>query len=443
MMAALTQNPDHLVPLEQRLNELTERCAEILSRWTETDRRHAHAVNEVEERLNEWNAIENRLQQDGIQRLRQLERSIEHEWQSLRRVHEEPARQLRDQAAALGETCVAAANLALRGFERAEARFASLETDIQAQLHQLSKDVRALAAAQADAARPAALAAPAPAPFPLDGVMRIHEELRQSESGAGTTSPSLPDVSIPPSPARDDAGPRLLPEAVALSSRMASLERAVSSGQDDVRESQSRWEQLRRGGRRGFAVVAGAIALAVIIGVIWQQRVNRRLDDAAERVAAAERQTAAVTDDAAKQIAASRTEAQRQIAEARQSASQAEMVSNVLASPDLRRFTLVGVAPADRAYAQVLWSRARGIVLSGARLPVPPAGTTYQLWLVNADTAVSAGTFVPDSAGRVTFASENPPNVPAPIAGVLVTLESAGATAPTGATVLARAPQQQ
>ena len=223
---------------------------------------------------------------------------------------------------------------------------------------------------------------------------------------------------------------------------MDSLERAVRGGQDDVRENRSRWEHLQRGGRRGFAMVAGAIALAVIIGVIWQQRVNRRLDDAAERVAAAERQAAAVTDEAAKQIAASRTEAQRQIAEARQSASQAEMVSNVLASPDLRRFNLVGAAPADRAYAQVLWSRARGIVLSGARLPTPPAGTTYQLWLVNTDTAVSAGTFVPDSAGRVTFASENPSNVPAPIAGVLVTLESAGgATAPTGATVLARAQQ--
>jgi hypothetical protein len=439
MMAPLSQ--DHLQSMEQRLSELTERCAEILNRWSETDRRHAHAINEVEERLHEWSAIESRLQQDAGQRLRELERSIEHEWQSLRRIHEEPARQLREQAAALGETCLAAANLALRGFERAEARFASLETDLQAQLQQISKDVRALAVTHADAARPAALNPP-PAPFPLEGVMRIHDELRQSETAAATPAPSLPDVSIPPTPPRDDGVSRLLPEAAALTSRMDTLERAVSSGQDDARESQSRWERLQRGERRGFAIVAGVIALAVVLGFIWQMSVNRRLDDAAARVAAAERQTAAVTSDAAKQIAASRTEAQRQIAEAQQSALQAGMVSNVLASPDLRRFNLTGVGPAERAYAQVLWSRARGIVLSGARLPAPPAGTVYQLWLVNTDTAVSAGTFAPDAAGRVTFTNENPPSVPSPIAGALVTLEPAGgATAPSGATVLQRAQQ--
>jgi hypothetical protein len=438
MMAALSQDP--LQSMEQRLSELTERCADILTRWSETDRRHAHAVNEVEERLNEWNAIENRLQHDAVQRLRELERTIEHEWQSLRRIHEEPARQLRDQAAALGETCIAAANLALRGFERAEARFAALEADLQAQLQQLSKDVRALAVARADAGHAATLPPP-PAPFPLEGVMRIHDELRQSDSAAGAAPSSLPDVSVPPVPPRD-AGPRLLPEASTLSSRLDSLERALSSGQDDVRESQSRWEQLQRGERRGFAIVAGVIALVLVAAFFWQQGVNRRLDDAAARVTAAERQAASATDDAAKQIAASRSDAQRQIAEARQSATQAEMVSNVLASPDLRRFNLVGAAPADRAYAQVVWSRARGIVLSGARLPALPAGSTYQLWLVSTDSAVSAGTFLPDAAGRVTFASENPASVPSPIASVLVTLESAGgATAPSGATVLSRAQQ--
>lgn len=440
MIAPLSQ--DHLQSMEQRLSELADRCAEIVNRWSDTDRRHAHAINEVEERLNEWTAIESRLQHDAVQRLRELERSIEHEWQSLRKIHEEPARQLRDQAAALGETCIAAANLALRGFERAEARFAALEADLQAQMQQISKDLRALTVAQSGAANPPALASPPPAPFSLEGVLRIHEELRQSETATAPPPSGLPDVSIPAATVHDGSGPRRLPEATALASRVDSLERAVRGGQDEVRDNQSRWEHLQRFGRTGFAILGGIIVVAGIIGILWQQRVNRRLDEAAARVAAAERQAADVTVDAAKQIAASRTEAQQQIAEARQSASQAAMVSNVLASPDLRRFNLAGAGPAERAYAQVLWSRARGVVISGARLPAPPNGTVYQLWLVNADTSVSIGTFTPDSSGRVTFTSENPASVPLPITGALVTLESiGGATAPSGATVLARAQQ--
>ena len=102
-----------LQPLEERLSQLTERGTEILNHLVDTDERHTHAVSAVEARLSEWGAIEGRLHQDSLERIRAFEKTIEQEWHALRGMHEEPLRQLREQAAALGETCVAAANLSL------------------------------------------------------------------------------------------------------------------------------------------------------------------------------------------------------------------------------------------------------------------------------------------------------------------------------------------
>ena len=38
---------DHLQPMERRLAQLTDQCADILDRWKETGDRHAHAVNQL------------------------------------------------------------------------------------------------------------------------------------------------------------------------------------------------------------------------------------------------------------------------------------------------------------------------------------------------------------------------------------------------------------
>jgi hypothetical protein len=103
--------------------------------------------------------------------------------------------------------------------------------------------------------------------------------------------------------------------------------------------------------------------------------------------------------------------------------AKAQVTSDVLAAPDLVRFNLTGGEGAARVSAQLLWSRSRGMVFSGSRLPAPPAGSTYQIWLLTSDSAVSAGTFAPDAAGRATAATDTPPNVPRPITGVRVTLE--------------------
>jgi hypothetical protein len=431
-------SPENLQPMEQHLSQLTERCNEILNRWTETDERHTQAVTELEKRLRDWGEIENRLQQDSYQRIREFEQTIEHEWQALRQLHEEPVKQLREQAAALGETCVAAANLALRGFERAEARFAALEADLQNRMVELSRELHAaLAELRGSAPRSTSLSA-ATAPFPLESVMRIHDQLRGPDEAARANLPAGAQRAVADAPAQAKAVPQLPEAAAALAERVESLERAVTTGKDEVKEAADRTESARRTSRVALVVIALAVVVGAALFFRMQRDVQAKLTDAATRVEAAERQSVKATDTAAQQIASTRQQAERQIADAQQTAQRAAVVSNVLAAPDLVRYNLVGGESAPRAYGQILWSRTRGLVFSASRLSARE-GAVFQLWLVTPGAPVSAGLLAPDSAGRVTLSTDTPPRVPRPVIGAWVTVEPAGGSeAPTGVTVLTR-----
>jgi anti-sigma-K factor RskA len=115
-------------------------------------------------------------------------------------------------------------------------------------------------------------------------------------------------------------------------------------------------------------------------------------------------------------------------------------VSAVLTAPDLIRFNLTSTL-ADGSSAQVLWSRTRGVVLSGSRLAGPGPEKTYQLWLVTSAQSVSAGLFVPDATGRATLVVDPPPKVPGPVVGAAITIEPAGGRlTPTGQMLLTRFP---
>jgi anti-sigma-K factor RskA len=73
-------------------------------------------------------------------------------------------------------------------------------------------------------------------------------------------------------------------------------------------------------------------------------------------------------------------------------------------------------------------------------MPPTPPGAVYQIWLLTATTPISLGTAVPDASGRITLATDTPPEAPRPIVGVRVTLEPApGRPEPSGPIVLARA----
>jgi hypothetical protein len=181
------------------------------------------------------------------------------------------------------------------------------------------------------------------------------------------------------------------------------------------------------------------IAAAALVFAVGRQ-LERRLNEATDRVAAAERQAMAATQLANKEVVVARQEANRQIAEARESAQRAEIVGAILTAPDLIRFNLAS-ASVDRSSAQLLWSRTRGLVLSASRLPAAPPDTMYQLWLKTSAESVSAGVFVPDAIGRATLVTDVPPKIVGPVVGAEVTVEpSGGGSVPSGRALLVRYP---
>jgi hypothetical protein len=224
----------------------------------------------------------------------------------------------------------------------------------------------------------------------------------------------------------------LLPAAdESLSDRVHSLEQAISDGQTSIRENS---ELTMRSWRIALAVVL--LGLLAGAGVLW--RMQQQVTVSAARAAEAEQQARLATDAANEQVTTARADAAQQIAQARDAAEKARIVSEVVAAPDTVRYALFGGDGAERLSAQLLWSRSRGLVFSGSRLPTPSQGSTYQLWLSTAAGPVSAGAFTPDATGRATVASDPPASV-ARVVGAFVTVEPTGGGAkPSGTTLLAR-----
>jgi F0F1-type ATP synthase membrane subunit b/b' len=427
-----------------QLTELAERCRGILKRWTDLDDRHAEAIVEVEARLGEWSAIESRLERESADRMRALEQAVEREWKALKDIHEAPAQQLRDQANALSETSVAAANLSLRAFERTEARLAALEADLHARLDQLSNDLHtSVNELRRDGMRTPSLPADV-APFPLEGVMRIHEEHREGPEIADRPAPP-PDVprALEMRAAQADRPAPTPPEgATTWSDRLASLEREVSSERNDVRETVARADKLRRNSLV-TVIVAGVLILVVaVLGYLLEQNVTARLDEASARVNAAEHQAQSASETASREVASARADADRQIAEARETARRAELTSNVLAAPDVLRINLEGSDGTGRAGGQALFSRSVGLVVNTSRMSVLATGTAYEVWLIGSGGPVGVGFLVPDASGRAVLAIDTVPDVSRPVTGLMVTIEpTGGKAAPSGPIVLTRAPQ--
>jgi hypothetical protein len=421
-----------LQPGEQHLIDLVERCSDVLKQWAATGERHAQAVNELETKLSNWNEVATRLQRDATGRFQELERLIEHEWASIRRLHEEPVRQLRDQAESLTEICVSTAGSTQTGMERAEARLATLEKDLHRRMDDLSRDVRAVL----DELRQqngATVRSPSNS-WALDEVTRLHHEIRD---GATTGRSRVRDEAVADAPT---SGLALL-TASGLTQSAADVRRGKSTEPPDTEEAApvAEPETVDRSQRKRL-VAAGAAALVFVIVAGFGLLFYNRAKAAAEQAAAARQRAEALGDAANERIEAARRDAAAQIELARGAASRAQVTSDVLAAPDLMRFNLVGTEAAARASAQLLLSRSQGMVFSGSHLQSPGAGRVYQIWLLTATDPVSAGTITPDDSGRVTFATDRPPEVLRAIVGVRVTLEPApGRQTPSDQTVLARA----
>jgi anti-sigma-K factor RskA len=420
---------EHLQPIERRLTQLTDHCADILKQWTATGERHAHAVNELETRLTGWNEIETRLQRDASFRFQALERTIEQEWSALRSLHEEPTRQLRAQAESLTEICVTTAGSAQTGLERAEARLALLESDLHRRMDELTHDVQAAVAELRQRVDPAALHGPAK-PWQLDEVTRLHQELRDGAAQA-------PTASTDPPPPRETATGLAVRRPVTIFDS-TDEPRSDRGRQADARAAAAPIASPSASNAKWYAAIA-VFVLALAVAGFVAYSFYRMATNAAALASEAQQHAERIATAATRSIEAARQDAAQQIAEARETASKAQVVSDVLAAPDLLRFNLAGGEAESRSSGQLLWSRSRGVVFSGSRLPVPPDGSTYQLWLLTTAAPVSGGTFVPDASGRATQATATPPAIPRAVVGARVTLErTPGNSAPSGTTVLAR-----
>jgi hypothetical protein len=401
------EQQDHLKPAEDRLADLTRQCAQIISQAGSTGERQARAVGQLEERVSAFTAAEERLYHDAADRLRGLERAIEQEWSELRQIHEAPVRELRDQADVLSRLTIAATNSSVSGFDRAEARLAEIQAALNHRLDGVSEQLAA-AVAEIRAVAVRSPSVPAVPAWPIEGVVRLHNQLRESNEVAPGGGPVVMHTPAPSTPA---AAPDVF-------ARLESMEQALTQREGDLRAAatEGRSRQLRLG-----TVIA---AVLVLIAALGGWLVQREAAAAAAKAAVAEQKARDAVAAATEQVVAVRDQSEKRIAEARQEAARAQVVSDVLAAPDLTRFPIAGSVPGGIS-GQVLWSRSRGVVFSGIRMPQVPAGMTYQLWLLTDGLPVTAGTFVPEGNGRVTF-SVDPPRVPRPVVGAALTLEPAG-----------------
>jgi len=306
------ETEEHRQPSERRLAQLTDQCADLLKQWTATSERHADAVGELETRLTGWNDIESRLQRDAFSRLQGLERTIEREWASLRHLHEEPARQLREQAETLTEISVNAAGSAQTGIERAEARLATLEHDLHRRIDDLSRDIHAVLAELRHHGSPA-MRSPASS-WSLDEVTRLHHELRDGSSVA--TNPTTFDATVAESPTTNVApSPESQPFAPAGESGPTMFESLDHRGSETtdagVRGARSNW--------KWYAAFAG-LALAVAIFAAYALSFYKRANLAAERAFDAQQRAERTASAADQRIEAARQDAAAQIIQARDAA---------------------------------------------------------------------------------------------------------------------------
>lgn len=399
------------VSLEARLASLTDVGAEILKRWAVTADRHAAAVGQFEAHLRELSTAGTQLHDQTSQRLRDLEQIIQQEWDALRQVHEAPVKSLLEQAASLTEVCVATANSAQSGFDRAEMRLLALESEFHRTTAELTREIHALMAEvrSASSIGPRQLPGQTPATpsWPLEGVTRLHSQLREAGGPQMTPIRALPAASAPE-----------------VETSLASAVTAAAGVP---------------GRGRAATIALSALAVVIIAAGVFVWQLERDVRASAERVSASQRQLQVAAEAAVRSAAERQQEAARQVAAAQQLASRAQTIGDVLAAPDLVRYPLAGRDALPAATGQVLWSRSRGLVFSASGLPAPPANSSYSLWLLTRTGPIGAGTFVPDSNGRATLAIT--PKIPTPLIGAMITLEPRGGSdRPSGEPLLARLP---
>jgi hypothetical protein len=110
-----------------------------------------------------------------------------------------------------------------------------------------------------------------------------------------------------------------------------------------------------------------------------------------------------------------------------------------LSVPEVRLLPFRTAEPVTAAVAYALIGENGKIVFVAAKLPAPPAGRDYQLWILHKDDpkAINGGVFNPEATGRALVEVTKSDPVLAEVSGLAVTDEpSGGSDGPTGTKLL-------
>lgn len=109
----------------------------------------------------------------------------------------------------------------------------------------------------------------------------------------------------------------------------------------------------------------------------------------------------------------------------------------VLQAGDLVLVDLQGQGPTPGAFGRAFVTRGHGVVFHAERLPQPPRGRTYQLWMLpEGASPVSAGTFDVNAFGMSTLATGPAPALTGLLAVSVTDEPGGGSPAPTTTPVL-------
>ena len=283
-------------PVEHRLAAMADQYAEYLKRWASTVERHTHAVAQLESYAREWKDASSRVRQETAARLHELESTIEREWETLRRMHEEPVRELREQAESLAQVSLTVANASQTGLDRAEARFATFENEVHLRLSELTRELQtAITEMKARIDRQQGRL-DTPAQWSLDDVTRLHGQLRESARTVGDAPQTIEHSAVPRPRELPGGGPVDEPVTQNRARRLA--DQALAPSQRMPRT----WAAM--------VVAVGAIA---IVATVYLVRMQGQLTAADERARALELKADAAVTDAARQSQEARRQADEQI----------------------------------------------------------------------------------------------------------------------------------
>jgi hypothetical protein len=259
----------------------------------------------------------------------------------------------------------------------------------------------------------------AAAQWSLDEVTRLHGQLREGTRGTGEV-------------------PRTIDHPATAGTRLLSTRPESGESERPVRDASAGRHASPAGaaaagipGKWAAAVVV--LAVAVVLAGVFGWRMQGQIRAAAERQRITDFKYEQVLNDSARQSEEVRRAAAEEVEKAREVAGRTQRIADVLTAPDLIRFNLSG---ASGASGQALFSRSRGVVVSGSRLPPPGPNAAHQVWLLTPTVAVKMGTLAAAPDGTATLI-QAVPSIPRRVVGVMVTEEPAqSGETPSGTAVL-------